>query len=106
MVRTVSPKASATPSRPMPTCGKPAASTALPHPPNTSQNVPKASAASLLPILQASERPEGIIAPQSVYRDEPAVPFRSLFAPTLSSAHNRGLVGFATRGGLCHGPAD
>src|SRR5579864_164764 len=44
MVRTVSPKANATPAKPMPTAGNPAASTAAPHPPKTSQNVPKNSA--------------------------------------------------------------
>ena len=44
MVSTVSPKASATPSRPMPTCGNAAESTALPQPPKTSQKVPKNSA--------------------------------------------------------------
>jgi hypothetical protein len=32
------------PSKPIPTCGNAAASTALPHPPKTSQNVPKNSA--------------------------------------------------------------
>src|SRR6478672_7865566 len=47
MVRTVRPKASDTPSRPMPTSGKAAASTALPQPPSTSQNVPSSSAESL-----------------------------------------------------------
>ena len=45
MVSTVRPKASATPSRPMPTSGKAAASTALPQPPSTSQKVPMNSAA-------------------------------------------------------------
>src|SRR5512140_1103818 len=45
MVSTVNPKANATPNSPMPTCGKAAASTALPHPPSTSQNVPTNSAA-------------------------------------------------------------
>src|SRR5580692_7997922 len=44
MVRTVSPKANATPAKPMLTAGNPAASTAAPHPPKTSQNVPKNSA--------------------------------------------------------------
>src|SRR6478672_114904 len=44
---TVRPNASDTPSRPMPTSGKAAASTALPHPPRTSQKVPIDSAASL-----------------------------------------------------------
>jgi hypothetical protein len=44
IVSTVSPKASETPSKPMPTLGKAAANTALPHPPRTNQNVPKNSA--------------------------------------------------------------
>src|ERR1700752_4394808 len=45
MVTTLSPNARDTPTSPMPTCGKPAAMTALPHPANVSQNVPMASAA-------------------------------------------------------------
>src|SRR6185295_18636401 len=44
MVTTVRPKASDTPTRPMPTSGNFAASTALPQPPKTSQNVPNNSA--------------------------------------------------------------
>src|SRR5687768_13154947 len=44
MVTTVRPNASETPTRPMPTSGNFAASTALPQPPNTSQNVPNNSA--------------------------------------------------------------
>src|SRR3954462_6345808 len=44
IVSTVRPNASETPSSPMPTFGKAAASTALPHPPSTSQNVPMNSA--------------------------------------------------------------
>src|SRR5947209_16355932 len=40
-VSTVSPNASATPAKPIPSFGYPAARTALPHPPSTSQNVPK-----------------------------------------------------------------
>src|SRR5690242_18611953 len=44
IVSTVRPKAKATPVKPMPSCGKAAASTALPHPPNVNQNVPKNSA--------------------------------------------------------------
>src|SRR4029077_6367721 len=48
MVSTVRPKASATPKSPMPTFGNAAASTALPHPPNTSQKVPINSAAARL----------------------------------------------------------
>ncbi|MPN32678.1 hypothetical protein SDC9_180158 [bioreactor metagenome] len=47
MVSTVRPNASDTPIKPMPTSGKPAASTALPHPPSTNQKVPKNSANSL-----------------------------------------------------------
>src|SRR6266498_824392 len=48
MVRTVRPNASDTPTKPMPSPGNPAARTALPHPPNTSQKVPNNSAAALL----------------------------------------------------------
>src|ERR1700740_2151071 len=44
MVSTVKPKASATPAKPMPATGKPAARTALPQPPKTSQKVPRNSA--------------------------------------------------------------
>jgi hypothetical protein len=44
MVSTVKPKASATPANPMPRPGNAAAKMALPHPPKTSQNVPKHSA--------------------------------------------------------------
>jgi hypothetical protein len=54
MVKTVNPKANATPAYPIPTLGTPAAITAAPHPPNTSQNVPKNSAAARLPIGIAS----------------------------------------------------
>src|SRR6188474_544922 len=50
MVRTVRPNASATPTNPIPSCGKAAASTALPQPPNTSQAVPRNSALSFFPI--------------------------------------------------------
>src|SRR5262249_23927467 len=50
-VSTVSPNASETPRRPIPTPGKDAASTALPHPPSTSQNVPRNSAASFVVII-------------------------------------------------------
>src|SRR6185369_9225375 len=45
MVRTVRPKATETPSSPIPTPGNAAASTALPQPPRTSQKVPTNSAA-------------------------------------------------------------
>src|ERR1051325_7151662 len=41
MVSTVRPNAKATPRNPMPRFGNAAAKTALPQPPNTSQNVPK-----------------------------------------------------------------
>src|ERR1035438_6443701 len=47
MVRTVRPKARATPAKPIPRPGKAAASTALPHPPKTSQKVPINSANAL-----------------------------------------------------------
>src|SRR5690348_18347250 len=43
-VSTVNPNASETPVNPMPTSGNVAASTALPQPPRTSQNVPMNSA--------------------------------------------------------------
>src|SRR5881394_3988939 len=59
IVSTVKPNANDTPSRPIPTLGKEAASTALPQPPNTSQNVPIDSAtmglASITVIPPASE---------------------------------------------------
>src|SRR3954451_23671928 len=63
MVRTVRPKASETPSNPIPTCGNPAAMTAEPHPANVSQNVPIASATYFLiwsmvcssPLAQGAE---------------------------------------------------
>src|SRR5206468_34261 len=45
MVTTLNPNASETPTRPIPTCGKAAAITALPHPAKVSQKVPIASAA-------------------------------------------------------------
>src|SRR5215510_11791411 len=46
IVSTDKPNAKETPSRPMPTAGKAAASTALPQPPITSQSVPRNSAVS------------------------------------------------------------
>src|SRR5579883_1037036 len=46
MVKTVKPKANATPTNPIPRLGKAAARTALPQPPSTSQSVPMNSAAS------------------------------------------------------------
>src|ERR1051325_563520 len=48
MVSTVRPNAKATPRNPMPRFGNAAAKTALPQPPNTSQNVPKNSATTRL----------------------------------------------------------
>src|SRR6266851_6868995 len=45
MVNTVRPNANATPRKPMPKPGKPAARTAAPQPPKVNQNVPKNSAA-------------------------------------------------------------
>src|SRR6476660_2407101 len=47
MVSNVRPNASATPRNPIPIFGKAAASTALPQPPKTSQNVPMNSASAL-----------------------------------------------------------
>jgi hypothetical protein len=41
MVTTVRPNASATPTKPIPSVGKPAVISALPQPPKTSQKVPK-----------------------------------------------------------------
>src|SRR5580765_8525128 len=46
-VTTVRPKASETPRNPIPSAGNAAASTALPQPPKTSQNVPRNSLVSL-----------------------------------------------------------
>src|SRR5512140_761871 len=51
IVRTFRPKASATPTHPIPSPGHAAASTALPHPPRPGQNVPKNSAAAFLIML-------------------------------------------------------
>src|SRR3982750_366229 len=48
MVSNERPNAKTTPKNPMPVWGKPAASTDLPHPVNTSQNVPSISAAAFL----------------------------------------------------------
>src|SRR5579871_7010153 len=49
MVNTVNPNAKATPTKPTPKLGNAAAKTAVPHPPNTSQNVPMNSAVALFP---------------------------------------------------------
>src|SRR5581483_10101199 len=49
IVRSESPNAKETPKNPMPTWGNAAASTALPQPANTSQNVPIISAKNLFP---------------------------------------------------------
>jgi len=54
IVSSVRPNASATPRNPIPTFGKPAASTALPHPPKTNQNVPINSAAKRRDMLIAA----------------------------------------------------
>ena len=51
IVRTVRPKAKETPAKPIPSSGNAAASTALPHPPNTNQNVPTNSAVRRCVIL-------------------------------------------------------
>src|SRR3954453_5369647 len=57
MVRTVKPKARETPTKPMPRFGNPAARTAAPQPPNTSQKVPKTSAAIRRDISMISPHP-------------------------------------------------
>src|SRR6185312_5999745 len=49
MVSTLSPKAKATPRKPIPKPGNAAAQTALPHPQNTNQKVPMNSAAERFP---------------------------------------------------------
>jgi hypothetical protein len=51
MVKTVNPKASETPTKPIPAPGKLQANNALPQPPNTSQYVPKNSANSFFIML-------------------------------------------------------
>ena len=55
IVSTVRPKASETPAKPIPSSGKAAASTALPQPPSTSQNVPMNSAASFFDMGMRSD---------------------------------------------------
>ena len=50
IVSTVNPNARATPTKPIPRFGNAAASTALPHPPRTNQNVPMNSATVFFPI--------------------------------------------------------
>src|SRR5215510_2936796 len=57
MVRTVKPNANATPRKPIPKPGKPAANTAAPQPPSTSQNVPKNSATTRLEISVSIDVP-------------------------------------------------
>src|SRR6185503_16118301 len=58
-VSTVRPNASDTPARPMPTLGNVAARMALPHPPNTSQKVPRNSAASCGYMTALPSRADG-----------------------------------------------
>src|SRR5438874_4980768 len=69
MVTTLSPNASDTPTRPIPTCGKPAAMTALPHPANVSQNVPISSAAYFLVSMETP--PRFVIAPLPLVENKP-----------------------------------
>src|SRR5688572_13325361 len=89
---TVRPNASDTPSSPMPTSGKAAASTALPQPPRTNQNVPSASAVSLgntrnLLALCGVETTLAVWAPvQNAYRFE----VQGLMALTAKSPQFRG----------------
>src|SRR4029077_14851008 len=84
MVNTVRPNASATPSRPMPTFGNPAARTALPHPPRTSQNVPRNS--TLYCFISSSYRPRNnpVTNGRSIFREFIFVWYRlSLILPSL-----------------------
>src|SRR5712692_738127 len=64
MVRTVSPKASETPRNPIPTVGKAAESTALPHPPRTNQKVPRNSA----PVRCARDMEHSFLQDERWYR--------------------------------------
>src|SRR5262245_41633269 len=87
MVTTLSPKVSDTPSRPIPTCGKPAAMTALPHPANVSQNVPINSAAYFrVSMKHLPLYPGGKILPKSSK-------FRNGGAPACNLLICRGLLG-------------
>src|SRR6187402_2503772 len=75
IVSTVRPNANETPSRPIPTSGKAAAKTALPHPPRTSQNVPKVSAAYLFmspPPWMVTREPLGLPLPEHRRGFDPA----------------------------------
>src|SRR4051812_5159996 len=74
MVTTVSPKASETPTNPMPTFGMPAAITAAPQPPNTSHNVPTHSAMARLAVV--IRKPSAIL----------SSPFRARVCPRGSHA--------------------
>src|SRR6188768_4053845 len=71
IVRTVRPNASDTPSSPIPTSGKAAASTALPQPPRTSQKVPMNSAESFASMAHLNVECEcpGHARPQRQDRD-------------------------------------
>src|ERR1700684_2191047 len=75
MVRTVRPKARATPAKAMPRCGKPAASTALPQPPKTSQKVPKNSAARFLVLIHPRLKQQDLFYREMtlISRDSPRV---------------------------------
>jgi hypothetical protein len=64
MVSKVSPNAKATPANPIPRFGNAAAKTALPQPPNTSQNVPKNSAKPRL--LRVIEGPSNLVPAQQI----------------------------------------
>src|ERR1044071_7746409 len=66
MLTTVKPKASDTPTKPMPISGNLAASTALPHPPKTSQKVPMNSAVSFFDNGMAAPSVEWTIDGQTV----------------------------------------
>jgi hypothetical protein len=75
MVTTVSPKASDTPSQPMPLSPTEAARTAAPVPPKTSQKVPKNSATAAFPVFMCSTACDRVASSGSAY---PAIAHSSL----------------------------
>src|SRR4051794_9350982 len=119
MVSTVSPKANATPRKPMPVLGNVALSTAAPHPPKTSQAVPRSSAASrrvrardIRPSVYATNRVEGGEATAHNILNALSVPrvlLRSRAQRELARAHHHLTaqdfhVGGGHRATLAHGP--
>jgi hypothetical protein len=81
IVSTLSPNARATPAKPMPRPGNAAASTALPQPPSTNQNVPHSSAIDRRHNDIAATAP---FAPELNLRDVPAKPIAGSLYPSPS----------------------